>query len=274
MTTLVPLLSDIPLDVLTIRILTTAFVVMTISWAVGIFGPIIGGALAGLPIILGPGFYFLAKQAPAAFVAQAASYALLSLCATQFFLLAYITTAGTLRPWIALACAIGTWMFVALLLQLLPAWPIVGAVGFIVATSICLRLGQRFVMDGSPTKGRAGFGLLAVRGSLAGALVAAVTTASHWLGSTGAGLLLAFPIGYTVVAVTIHHTFGSASVVATLYSALLGTASLAGFCIALTIAIPHWTPSIALGIALATSVIITLALILRRRLLAISLDRK
>lgn len=261
MTTLVPLFSDIPLEILTIRILTTAFVVIAISWAVGKFGPIIGGALAGLPIILGPGFYFLAMQVPAAFVAQAASYALLSLCATQFFLLAYITTAGNLRPWVALACAIGTWVLAALLLQLLPARPLVGALIFIVATCICLRLGQRFVMHGSPPKGRAGFGLLAMRGILAGALVAAVTTASHWLGSTGAGLLLAFPIGYTVVAVTIHHTLGIASVIATLYSALLGTASLAGFCLTLALTASSLPPSAALGIAIIISVLITTVLV-------------
>ena len=268
MTTLVALVSDIPLEVLTVRILTTAFVVMAVSWAVGAFGPFIGGALAGLPIILGPGFYFLAMEAPAAFVAQAASYALLSLCATQCFLLAYIATAENLRPWGALVCAIGTWVLVALLLQLLPARPIVGTLAFAVATGLCLSFGRRFVRHGAPVKGKAGFGLLATRGMLAGALVAAVTTASHWLGSAGAGLLLAFPIGYTVVAMTIHHTLGSASVITTLYSALLGTASLAGFCMTLAFTAASLPSSAAISLAIVISVLTTLMIVIgaqRRR---------
>ena len=36
-------------------------------------GPAVGGALAGLPIVLGPGFFFLMREAEAGFVAQAAT---------------------------------------------------------------------------------------------------------------------------------------------------------------------------------------------------------
>ena len=261
MTTLLP---DLAMEALAVRMLTTALVVMIVSWAVGAFGSLIGGALAGLPMILGPGFYFLAAQAPAAFIAQAAAYALLSLCATQFFLLCYIAMARKAPPWLCLACALGAWVLAALLLQRLPAQPLLGVIMFCMATWLCLRIGRRFVMPETLTRGSAGFGLLAVRGILAGALVAAVTSSSPWLGSTGAGLLLAFPIGYTVVAVTIHQKYGDATAIATLYSALLGTASLAGFCTALAIAAPQWTVNLALGSALATSMLITMALIRRR----------
>ncbi|MGE8685536.1 MAG: hypothetical protein ACN6PJ_00285 [Achromobacter sp.] len=262
------LLSAVPLEALAVRMLATAFVVMAVSWAVGAFGPLIGGALAGLPIILGPGFYFLAAQAPAAFVAQTASYALLSLCATQCFLLCYIAAAAKTPPWLCLACAVSAWLAAALVLRLLPAHPAAGALLFIAVTALCLRLGRRFVLPRGPAKGKAGFGLLAVRGLLAGTLVAVVTGASQWLGATGAGLLLAFPIGYSVVAVTIHQKLGTASLIATLYSALLGTASLAAFCAALAFAAPRWTADAALAAALAASMTLTLGLVLRRRHLA------
>lgn len=262
---LASLLSDIPIESLAIRMFTTAFVVMAVAWAVGVFGPIIGGALAGLPIVLGPGFYFLIKKAPEAFVIQAASYALLSLCATQLYLLTYIAAAGKNQPWFSLFLAITAWMMSAYLFQFVPAHLLVGILLFILTASAALSLGRRFMIDTLSVKGRTGFGLLAVRGILAGVLVAAVTTVSHWLGPAGAGLLLGFPIGLTVVAVTIHQKFGAASAIATLYSALSGTASLAGFCTALAMAMPHWSSGWAFAFALLTSFTITMNLIILRR---------
>lgn len=268
MTTLASIFFQIPLEALAARMAATAFVVIAVAWAVGRFGPIIGGALAGLPIVLGPGFYFLIAQTPKAFIAQMAAYSLYSLCATQLFLLAYIASARKARPWTSLACAIGACLIVVCLLQGLPAQPVIGVLLFALASLFCLRVGRRFILPESPSVGKAGLGLLLARGLLAGALVAVVTATSSRLGSVGAGLLLAFPIGFTVVAVTIHQTQGPADVIATLYSALRGTASLAGFCAVLAMAVPHWAAPVALGAALATSMSITLCLVFRRQIRA------
>lgn len=265
MTVFASLLSDLPIEALAVRMFATAFVVMAVAWAVGVFGPIVGGALAGMPIILGPGFYFLIMKAPVAFVVQAASYSLLSLCATQLYLLAYIAAAGKAQPWLTLFGSITTWLLAAYLFQFFPVQPMTGVLLFVLATSVALILCRRFIVDEPTTKGTTGLGLLAFRGVLAGTLVAAVTTASHWLGPAGAGLLLAFPIGYSVVAVTIHQKLGAASVIATLYSALLGTASLAGFCSALAMTMPHWPSGWAFGFALSMSLLITLGLVVRGR---------
>lgn len=263
----------IPLEILAIRMLTTAFVVIAVSWSVGVFGPLIGGALAGLPIVLGPGFYFLLRQVPAPFAADAATYALLSLCATQLFITAYIATAKRGRPFASLFCAVAVWVLAAFLLRYFPAQPWAGVVLFIGTTAICLRFGARFIE--SPVariKGKASYGLLLARGALAGGLVAVVTTSSQWLGSSNAGLLMAFPIGYTVVAVTIHQSFGAASVIATLHSALLGTASLAGFCATLALTIPHLSSAQALGGALVVSFVITTGLVVWQRYVGVRLS--
>lgn len=262
------LVSDIPLDALVVKMIATATVVIAVSWAVGVFGPLIGGALAGLPISLGPGFYFLIQQSPTPFVAKAAAYALLSLCATQCFLLVYIVTAHRGKPFASLGRAIGTWLVGVLLVGLLPAQPLAGLLLFAFVTAACVRLGAGSVGPVPPTRGSGGYGLLLLRGILAGALVAVVTTASHSLGSTVAGLFLAFPIGYTVMAVTIHQKYGAASIAATLHSALLGTVSLAGFCGMLALTLPHWPTSIAFVSALTTSMLITLGLVFRGRTLA------
>lgn len=258
--------SGVPLGILFIKMFTTAFVVMAVAWSVGIFGPLIGGAIAGLPIILGPGFYFLVAQESVSFIHQAAVYSLLSMCATQFFLLAYIATARRGKPLLSLGCAFVSWLTSVFLFQLLPIRPIVFIVLFLITTSGCQYLGAKFLSSESTAKGNAGFGLLLARGLLAGVLVAAVTTASQWLGPVGAGLLLAFPVGFTVVSITIHQRFGASSVIATLHSAMLGTASLAGFCIAMALTVRHLPPSVAFVIALATSSFITLGLVFRHRL--------
>jgi len=256
------LLTDVSIGALIIRMIATAFVVIAVTWSVGAFGPRIGGALAGLPIVLGPGFYFLGAQASAPFIAQAATYALLSLCATQLFLLAYLAAAYRARPWAALAGALAVWLLAAALLRLLPAEVWLAAGLFVLTTWACWSLGARFLPLVPTAKGKVGgTGLLLLRGLLAGVLVAAVTTLSQRLGAAGSGLLLAFPISYTVIAVTIHQRIGSAGVITTLRSALLGTASLAGFCVTLALAITQGSWQAALGIALAASVAITLWLV-------------
>ncbi|MBP6562743.1 MAG: hypothetical protein KA214_04625 [Neisseriaceae bacterium] len=259
---LLALLFDVPLAALVVKILATAFVVISVSWAVSVLGPTIGGTLAGLPIVLGPGFYFMSRHATPAFMAEAAAYALLSLCATQLFLLAYLSSAHKRQPRTALFFALTAWLVAVGLLHPLPARPLIGALLFLCLTALCLRLGRARLMPMPAIKRTRALPLrsLMLRGLLAGLLVAVITTATQWLGATASGLLLAFPIGYTVVAVTLHQKLGAASAVATLYAALFGTASLAGFCTVLSLSLPYYAPSSALAMALASSGAITLGL--------------
>lgn len=255
--------ADISWLALLVRMGATALVVVLVSWSVGAFGPLVGGALAGLPMVLGPGFYFLATQFSADFIHQAASYALYSLCATQLFVLAYILAARSLSPWRTLGCAVLVWLAAAALWSFLPAQPWLGLAVFVLLTIVCLRVARKVALETSTAKGKAGWGLLLLRGALAGVLVACVTTASQWLGASASGLLLAFPIGYTVVAVTIHQKLGAGSLIATLRSTLLGTASLAGFCSVLAFSVLHLPWAWALLLAAGVSMLITVMLVFR-----------
>ncbi|KAA0910916.1 hypothetical protein [Pusillimonas sp. ANT_WB101] len=261
-------LPDISLQELAIRMLATTFIVMAVTWAVGVFGPLIGGALAGLPITLGPGFFFLSKQATAPFVSQAASYALLSLCATQFFLLAYMMTAKRCRPIVCLGIACMAWLFFALLFRFLPPLPWINLGLFVLTTATCWRYGARFLSDTVSAKGKTGFGLLLLRGIIAGVLVATVTTASHWIGPMGSGLILAFPVGFTVMTITIHQRFGPSCIIATIHSIMLGTGSLAAFCATIALLIPHMSAHLTLSIAVSCAVCVTLTLAFRGKILA------
>lgn len=262
---LASLLSAIPMEEALIRLTATALVIIVVTWSVELFGPMIGGVLAGLPITLGPGFYFLVAQAPQSFVERAASYSLWSLCATQCFLLAYVLRGRHASPASTLTGAILAWGAAAAMLRAMPSTLWLGGLLFALTTAACLWAGRGAVRPAARAAGKPGLGSLLLRGILAGALVAGVTTASHRLGAALSGLLLSFPIGYSVISVTIHQHMGRYTATATLYSALLGTTSLAMFCAVLALAIPHHDPYPALGLALASSAIVTSALALWRR---------
>ena len=263
------MLSGALLDAAIVRLLATAAVIIGVSWSVKLFGPLIGGVLAGLPITLGPGFYFLAGQAEPDFVAQTASYALLSLCATQSFLPAYILLARRAGPATALAGGLAAWALIASFLRFLPSPLWLGLLLFAGATLLFRRLARRALLPVTALGGRAGWGTLLLRGVLAGILVAGVTTQSHRLGSTLSGILLSFPIGFSVISFTLHQQMGNAVVMATLYSAILGTASLAGFCAFMALAAPHMEPYAALAVALLAAFAVTFMLLAWRRARAV-----
>lgn len=256
------LFAHLALHELAVRMGCTALVVMVVAWAAGRFGPVVGGALAGLPIVLGPGFFFLLYSGQPGFAAQSAAYALLSLSAGQSFLLAYIVAARRLGAWGSLAVAVGVWLVAAWLLRQLPGLLWLGLLLYGLTVLVYRRLGWRFVQAVAAGKGRTGWGLLLLRGALAGLLVAGVSAAAAWLGAGWAGMLMAFPIGYSVVSVTVHQNLGPAHVTAMLYTALLGSASLAGFCAVLAYGLPRLPAWLAFLAAVLLAVLVTLGLLL------------
>lgn len=240
---------------------TTAFVVIAVALAVGRFGPLIGGALAGLPIVLGPGFYFLLARAPLDFVTEAAAYSVLSLCATQVFVLAYIATASRLSPLLSVLAATVSWFICVFLFRTLPPNPWVGIALFIVVTWLTRRAASHFLREAVKAKRGESLALLLLRGGLAGVLVATVTAAANYLGTQWSGLLMAYPIGYTVISVTIHRQFGRDIAIGTLNSTLLGTGSLAAFCAGLALSLRVLPPYSAFVLSLAASFAVTAGLV-------------
>lgn len=215
-----------------LRALATAGIVIAITLAVSRLGARRGGMLAGLPIVLGPGFVVLALVEPPAYVAQAATYALLSLAATQAFMLAYAAAARTGGgvP-TALAAAIAAWLICAAGFAGLDGVGVAGALAaFVLATAIARLAHRRLVLAEAPARKQDGPGALLLRGALAGLLVGAVTAASARLGPALAGLAMAYPMGMTVIAASVHRRHGAATAIATLAAVALGTASLAAFC--------------------------------------------
>lgn len=257
----------LPLFELAFRMAATAAVVMAVTWAVDHFGPFIGGALAGLPVVIGPGFYFLSLHSTPDFVNNAASHSLWSLCGTQAFILTYMACARRHGVARSLGCSVIVWSIAAVAVSHLPPAPLLGLAAFAAVTLIAIWLGGRLAFGTAPAMPSIGWATLLVRGGLAGLLVAAVTTMSSRLGPEFSGILLAFPIGFGVVAVTLHEKLGAANVIGTLNAALKGAAGLAVFSAAFSLLLPHFEYGWSLILATIVSCSLTLALVLQARML-------
>lgn len=259
-----------------LRVITTAAIVLAVTLTVERAGPRLGGAVAGLPIVLGPGLAFLALTLPPEALAEAASFALLSLTATQAFLLAHALAARRLSPLPTLALAVAGWAAAAAALALLTeaapgvmsgrtAGPLAAAALFLVATALIRGvLGALRPPQAAPPRG-AGVAALLLRAGLAGLLVGVVTLAAGVLGPRAAGLLLAFPVGMVTIALSLHQRLGAGATIATLHAAALGMSSLAAFCLITALAAPALPLWAALTLALAGSASVSGALAWRAR---------
>ncbi len=258
-------LAELPLFALAFRMVATATVVIAVTWAADRFGPRIGGALAGLPVAIGPGFYFLSLHATPAFVGNAAASALWSLCGTQAFILTYMACARGRGVAASLACACITWAALAVVISHLPPAPLVGLAVFGVVTAIAISLGSRLALSATPGRLSIGRDTLIMRGGLAGLLVAVVTAVSSRIGPELSGIFLAFPIGFGVLAVTLHEKLGAANAIGTLNAALKGASGLAVFSATFALILPHLGYGWSLALATAVSCSLTSALVMRAR---------
>jgi hypothetical protein len=239
------------------RIITTAVIVIIVTTSVGTFGPVVGGLLAGLPIALGPGFYFLINKVSIDFLAQTATFSLLALSATQAFLLTYIMTARYGFQIISLATSISVWVLFLAGSKQLPITILSASLLFACMTCGTYLIGSRFVTSKSQVRKKDGFWILVFRACMGGVIVAIVTITAPLLGGEYTGMLLAFPIFYALLSITIHKQYGTATVIHVLHSALLGTVGLAIFCATFAVFLQSITAISAFFIGLVTSLAAT-----------------
>jgi hypothetical protein len=249
----------------TARMLGTAFVVIAISWVSVRAGPRIGGVIVGLPIVLAPGLGFMLLDQSGDFVAAAAAGALYSLAATQAFLLVFVALAQRSGPFASVAGAALAWLSLAIPLSLFPHPPLLGALLFAAMTITARRIGLFWVSGADATAATTKWGLMALRGILAGILVGAVTLGASVLGTGFSGALMAFPIGFTVIAVSLHLDHGGAFAAQTAYAGLTGMTSLAIFCLCLALLLRDLPGGMAFALALAASVLATVVMTMMAR---------
>ena len=247
------------------RMAGTAFIVVTISWIAARLGPTVGGVVVGLPIVLAPGFGFMLFDHAPAFVAEASAGALFSLAATQVFLLIFVAMSRGSGPFLSVAGGALAWLLLAVPLSVLPHDPLIGAALFIAVTFAARHIGRRWVQGGPANAAGTNWGLLILRGLVAGILVGGVTLGASALGPAFSGAMMAFPIGFTVIAISLHLDHGGRFAGQTAYAGLAGLFSLAAFSLCLALFLGRMPTLAAFVLALAASVIATLFLTMRAR---------
>jgi len=290
---------------LVLKILATALVVIAVTVIVGRLGPRLGGIFAGTPIILGPGFFFLLREQPPAFVASAAVSSLHALTATLVFTVIYVLCARRFGAWASVALATFAWLpaawffaalpdlcqglaggpsgnlagdpFIALAGDLagnnqVPA-PEVGigaGLGLGLLAYVLVYLAARWInrrLDLPPPRGAASAGWpdLLIRGGLAGLLVGLATSVAALSGPVLSGLLVGFPVGLISIGLTLQQRYGVAVLQATLMAVQPALFSLVAFTVTVGLTAERMAPMPSFGIALVASIGVSLGLLVLSR---------
>ena len=254
---------------LLLKLLLVPGLVAIVTLAVRRWGPTVGGWLAGLPIVAGPVLVFYALEQGAAFAAAAAHATLAGLVATVAFAVAYAHL-STRLPWYA-CMALGWFVFAAVVVSLYALQPglVLSLVLLIAATVLGRRLLSRLrsaepglrpigrVPAPKPRSGEGGDppGDLPVRLVATAALVLTLTGLAARLGPAWSGLLNAFPVLTTIVAVFSHIQRGTAAAVAFLHGYLQAIVGFGLFCVVMALGLVSlglwWALAAALAAQLA-----------------------
>jgi hypothetical protein len=234
-----------------VKVLLAPSFVVGASLAARRYGPRIGGLVAGLPVVAGPILLVYALTQGAAFAADAAAGTLLGLISLTAFVVVYGRLAGH-GPWLVsllagwFAFAVGTLIFSTLTIPVAGALLLADA-GFIVG----LKLLPDPLSESSQAP-PAPIWDLPLRAFCALLLVLALAAASGWLGSRLSGLLAAFPVVSSVLAVFTHTQRGTDELLRLGGGQIAGFFAFALFCFTLSISLRSLP--IATSFVLATGV--------------------
>jgi hypothetical protein len=222
---------------LLLKLLVVPGLVAVVTLAVRRWGPAVGGWLAGLPIVAGPVLVFYALEQGDAFAARAAQATLAGLIATVAFAVTYAMTS---RRFSWYACMVIGWGVFAVVVVLLYALDpgLVVSLAVLIASSIAGRAVLQ-VAPASPPGGEGGHPPrdLPIRLVATAVLVLVLTGLAARLGPAWSGLLNAFPVLTTIVAVFSHAQRGSAAAAAFLHGYLQAIPGFGLFCTVMTIAL-------------------------------------
>jgi hypothetical protein len=249
------------------RVLLTGAVVVAASLAAERVGPLVGGVIVSLPVLAGPGYVFLALEAPDDFIAETALASLAVMTASAAFLTAYVRAAPHMGALPALAIGYVAWCAAAAL---------VGMATFtwwsaLLANLLAMALGRRLARPPRlhrpiQVKPPSRVDLIA-RALVAGTLVAIVVALSDWLGPAQTGIFMVMPVTFTSLAWIMHRRYGGQVAAATMAASLFGMLGLVAALLGVhLLARPlgaWWALAAALGLSLLVSAAIVA--IARRR---------
>jgi hypothetical protein len=279
------------LTVLLLKLLLVPGLVAAVTLAVRRWGPAVGGWLAGLPIVAGPVLVFYALEQGDAFAARAAHATLAGLIATVAFAVAYAQSSRRQPWYLCMVLGWLAFAAMLLLLYVAQPGLVSSLVVLVAATVLGRRAFRRvrYAEPGLRTPRNAEPGLRTPRNAEPGlrtprnaepglrtqtyvgrvppkadppgdliirlvataTLVLVLTGLADRLGSTWSGLLNAFPVLTTIVAVFSHAQRGAAAAVAFLSGFLQAVVGFGLFCVVMALALESRGLGWALAAALA-----------------------
>jgi len=239
---------------LALKLLVVPALLAVISYAGKRWGPGVAGWLAGFPSLTGPVLFFLAFERGPEFTARAAVLSLSAVFSALSFGIAYAWACRRL-PWYgALACAYAAWIVAAQLLVQLP---------LTVAWSCGLAVATLLAAPRAFPQARGSWGSQALpaweiflRMAAGAAMVLAVTGMAEALGPSWTGLVAAFPVMSTVLAVFSQRANGSGYVVAMLRSMVGGFYAYITCCLCVALLLEPWGVGATLAFAVAATVVV------------------
>ena len=196
---------------LLLKLLVVPGLVAAVTLAVRRWGPAVGGWLAGLPIVAGPVLVFYALEQGDAFAARAAHATLAGLIATVAFAVTYAMTSRRL-PWYG--CMVIGWCGFAITVVLL-SFVEPGVIVSLVLLVAAAVSGRRVLVPDERVMAKPGRGEmradLVIRLVATAVLVLVLTGLAARLGPAWSGLLNAFPVLTTIIAVFSHAQRGAAA---------------------------------------------------------------
>lgn len=248
------------LSLLLAKLVATALVVIGVSLAVARLGPRLGGIIAGMPLVLGPGYFFLLQEQSVEFIAAAALSTLHALVATLLFSICYVVAAARLGALASLGLATLCWIPAALLFSLLPGGLWVAVLMYVVVLAVAEGVKHVLALDQPVVVASSGWFDVVLRGLLAGVLVSVATTLAADSGPLLSGMLVGFPVGLFTIGWTLHQRYGAEVARCTVGVAQQGMLSLVAFCVAIATLVDVLPPMATFLVALLASMSVSVAL--------------
>lgn len=213
---------------LVLKIVFVPLVVAVVTIAGRRWGLKVGGLLTALPMVAGPALYFCAVEQGVAFAASAALASLTAIIAGALLALAYAHAATRLRELASVVAGVMAFVVSALATSALT----MGLTAALATTTASLMLAHALLpsVTGRAPVLRKPRWDMALRMTVAGVLVILLTSIAERLGPRLSGVLAAFPMVATTIAVFTHRQQGGEAVSQYFKGVLRGLPSFAVYC--------------------------------------------